>query len=101
MDDEQEYVRLNAPVSQIEEQAVDLRQDLSRVKVRYSNPSQLQVRPDKPTASSDLLLAEIASGPRHRDVRSPVAADGQSIESFPPFLRTFAQQRIDLLRYLC
>lgn len=42
-----EYVTLNAPVSQIKGQAVDLRQDLSRVKVHYSNPSQLQVRPDK------------------------------------------------------
>lgn len=103
MDIVEHYVKLNDTISQLEDQATALRQDLVRERSHLrSTQYPVVVRHQAQRVfKTELLPPEILNDPQFWDVAVHEQVDMRPVDGCPSFLRPDSQVQVDLLRYRC
>jgi hypothetical protein len=103
MDIVEQYVAVNDAISQLENRASALREDLLRPGARLQN-TQYQVvvhRQKERVLKTELLPPEILNDPRFWDVAEREEVNVMPLADSPVFLRPQSPVQVDLLRYRC
>lgn len=99
----EQYVKLNDAISELEDQALALRQDLLRGGDRLRNDQyEVVIRSEIARVfRTELLPPEILNDPRFWETASRQEVDVRPLLGSPAFVRPETPVQVDLLRYRC